>query len=208
MSPFTHGVTGVLVGMIALEQQPLLAERVGPGPFLVLSWFAGQIPDLDCALALMGVKIKGDSPLLKHRGIGHSMWAHLFYSLFFPCLLLNVHGGHYWEAVGYFAIQIALHLIEDMFDGSAGIFYFAPFYNKPIRSVALLPDVDQEIFSLFALIKASGLFKKMLRWEVRFSEIIQAFRNREVRCLFRRVCSELLVSLPILYGIGRLAVYR
>jgi membrane-bound metal-dependent hydrolase YbcI (DUF457 family) len=148
MSPISHGMSDLLVGVCALEISPELADLTGKGWFIALSIFAGQIPDLDCAFGFIGKKIRGSSMLLRHRGIGHSFLAQIAFASFFAMLLVgDTQSVNYFTGFLYFFTQIAFHLLGDMIDGSKGIYYLAPMYNKPLRLFSLMENVDDAILN-------------------------------------------------------------
>lgn len=175
MSPVTHGLSGVAIGLVVLNVKPEVGDHFGKGWFLLISVLAGQIPDVDCIFSFL---TKSRNPLFFHRGIGHSLVFHLSYSLMLPCLIGLLPGSNlYLVMVFFFFIQIALHLIEDMFDGSFGIYYLSPVYNSPFacKRFALTVDIDEN--DLMTKTRCSK-FRKLL---------------------FRRVSQEAFLSISLLF---------
>ncbi len=200
MTPATHGLSGLIVGLCTCEIAPQLTSPIGDAWFVALSFLAGQIPDLDLVFKFAAKKAKvnlRDNSLLQHRGIGHSIWAHLLYSVTFPFLLFpfSQAGSNNWEmyllACIYIFVQISIHLLEDMLDGSSGICYFALLYNKPIKLFSLLNDVDDAI----------------LKWRVVNAEVRSEFAKR-LKQRFKAECKVNIPSIIFLFGKGFGVLYK
>jgi membrane-bound metal-dependent hydrolase YbcI (DUF457 family) len=147
MSPATHGLAGVVIGGMALKACPELSQNIGDQLFLLTAFLAGQLPDCDLVtLLLLKKETRKKSPLYQHRGYGHSLIAHLFYATLCP-LLIGCITQYYFCAFLYFFIQVAVHLLLDMIDGSFGIYYLAPVYNKPFACYGLVEDVDDALLN-------------------------------------------------------------
>ncbi len=203
MSPFTHGVTGSLIGLCSLWICPELAGAVGGKMnFTLLSALVGQVPDLDCALAVLGEK-RGKSPIWQHRGIGHSLVVQIFYALLFP-LILGYSGQLYLSGCIYIFVQCGAHLFEDTIDGSFGVYFLAPFNNEPISVFAVCKDIDAEFLAMVEQIKAKGFMTRDDR-----REIIRILGGEEARQVVRRMVIEAIfnVALCLLWLIAVLIIF-
>lgn len=161
MSPATHSLAGGLVACMAATQFPELATNVEAETFVVLGILMGSWPDLDLILrTYLSKTFRSENPLWDHRGYGHSIWAHLVCAFFTPLALgfFDIGSSIFWTAFVLGYLQVGLHLLLDMIDGSEGIYYFAPIYKQPIRLFSLVENVEDE-----EILQRNGVRAKLLR---------------------------------------------
>lgn len=147
MSPASHSIAGGLIGYLALKAVPEIAQAIDPFLFVSLNVLAGNWPDVDYSLhKVFSKQARKNNPLLEHRGYGHSIGAHFLMSLLSPCFfgLFDPTSFLFLVVAAVVWLQIAVHLLLDMIDGSFGVYYFAPFCRRAFRSYALVIDLEED----------------------------------------------------------------
>lgn len=169
MSPASHSIAGGLIGYLALQAVPEVALQIDPLYFVSLNIVAGNWPDSDFLLhKVFSKQARIQNPLLEHRGYGHSIWAHLLMAAVSPCFFgLFDPTSSLFLIVAFVAwLQVAVHLLLDMIDGSFGVYYFAPFYRKPLRSFAIVVDLEEDFDNWGP--ESYGRLKRRILWEAGF----------------------------------------